>query len=254
MLGRTRWSPAAVRSPVRNSWSRSSASDVSRDVSCACVRAITRQGTLATSAASRAELSVLMCSPVGTSTRAPRWPSPRGDGSRSPKSTPAAPASIIVIVSSNGSSSLSPDTGPPDRWTACRPACPIRRGVGAGDRAERPHRVLAAEQLPQPPGAAPRQGVICGDRAAQPDHIFGAVVAPDPGRALACLPLALKAPALVAEVAHVNHVFLIWCGRPGRLALGSACGATIGLDIRAASKLLQFFPKWDIDSVFTAEI
>ena len=119
----------------------------------------------------------------------------------------------------------------------------------AGDRAARPHRVLAAEQLPQPPGTAPGQGVIRCDRAAQPDDVFGAVVAPDPGRALVCLPLALKAPALAAEVAHVNHVFLIWCGRPSRLAWASACGTTTWMDRRSICKFLQFFLKKNIESI-----
>ncbi len=68
---------------------------------CASVRAITSDGTPATSAASRAAVSVLMCCPVGMRTFPPRWPHFFSDDSWSSKCTPAAPASIIAFISSN---------------------------------------------------------------------------------------------------------------------------------------------------------
>src|SRR5206468_1792082 len=55
---RTRKYPSGVRSPVQNSRSRGSTSDVSRVALSASVRATIRVGTSSTSAASRAALSV----------------------------------------------------------------------------------------------------------------------------------------------------------------------------------------------------
>ena len=102
--GRT---PPAVRSPVRNARSRSSTSLVSSVAASASVRATSTVGTPATSAASRAALSVRTNCDVGTSTLPPRWPHFFSDASWSSKCTPAAPASIIPVISSNAFS------GPP---------------------------------------------------------------------------------------------------------------------------------------------
>ena len=55
----------------------------------------------ATSAASRAAMSVLMCWPVGISTLPPRWPHFFSEASWSSQCTPAAPAAIIAFISSN---------------------------------------------------------------------------------------------------------------------------------------------------------
>ena len=86
---------------MTNRWSRSSTSEVSSVAAWASVRAITRDGTSSTSAASRAADSVLTCCPVGMSTFPPRWPHFFSDESWSSKCTPAAPASIIDFISSN---------------------------------------------------------------------------------------------------------------------------------------------------------
>ena len=58
-------------------------------------------GTSSTSAASRAAFSIRMCCAVGTSTFPPMWPHFFSAASWSSKWTPAAPASIIALVSSN---------------------------------------------------------------------------------------------------------------------------------------------------------
>jgi hypothetical protein len=57
-------------------------------------------GTPATSAASRAAASVRTNWLVGTSTLPPRWPHFFSAASWSSKCTPAAPASIICVISS----------------------------------------------------------------------------------------------------------------------------------------------------------
>ena len=67
---------------------------VSRLAESASVRATTRVGTSATSAASRAATSVRMCWLVGTSTLPPRWPHFFSEESWSSKCTAAAPASM----------------------------------------------------------------------------------------------------------------------------------------------------------------
>lgn len=67
---------------------------------CASVRAMTRDGTPATSAARRAEFSVLMCWPVGMRTLPPRWPHFFSEASWSSQWTPAAPAVIMPFISS----------------------------------------------------------------------------------------------------------------------------------------------------------
>ena len=99
--------PSAVRSPVRNSRSRSSTSLVMSVAPSASVRATTIVGTSMTSAARRAAISVRMCCCVGMSTLPPMWPHFFSDDSWSSQCTPAAPASIIDFINSNALS------GPP---------------------------------------------------------------------------------------------------------------------------------------------
>src|SRR5262249_35861804 len=71
---RTTKKPSAVRSPVTNSRSRGSTSDVSSFAESASVRATSTVGTPATSAASRAALSVREKGAVGTPPFPPRCP------------------------------------------------------------------------------------------------------------------------------------------------------------------------------------
>ena len=66
----------------------------------ASVRATTSVGTPATSAASRAAVSVRMCCLIGMSTLPPRWPHFFSLASWSSQCTPAAPAAIIALISS----------------------------------------------------------------------------------------------------------------------------------------------------------
>ncbi len=99
--------PSGVRSPVRNSRSRSSISVVSRVAASASVRAMRTVGTSSTSAARRAATRVRSNCWVGTSTLPPRWPHFFSEASWSSKWTPAAPASIIDFISSKALS------GPP---------------------------------------------------------------------------------------------------------------------------------------------
>jgi hypothetical protein len=89
-----------VRSPVRNSWSRSSTSLVISVALSASVRATRIVGTSHTSAASRAAVSVRTNWLVGTSTLPPRCPHFFSDASWSSKWTPAAPASTNALISS----------------------------------------------------------------------------------------------------------------------------------------------------------
>ena len=67
----------------------------------ASVRATTRVGTSAMSAARRAAVNVRMNWSVGTSTLPPRWPHFFSLASWSSQWTPAAPASIMPFISSN---------------------------------------------------------------------------------------------------------------------------------------------------------
>jgi hypothetical protein len=83
-----------------NCRSRSSTSVVMSVAACASVRATMTLGTPATSAASRAALSVRTCCPVGISTLPPRWPHFFSAASWSSQCTPAAPAAIIAVISS----------------------------------------------------------------------------------------------------------------------------------------------------------
>ena len=84
-----------------NGVSLSSMSEVSRSAASASVRATSRVGTPATSAASRAAFNLSTASRVGTSTLPPMWPHFFTAASWSSKCTPAAPASIIAFISSN---------------------------------------------------------------------------------------------------------------------------------------------------------
>ena len=90
--------PSAVRSPVRNSWSRSSASEISMSAASASVRATISVGTPQTSAASRAATRLRIAHEVGSSTLPPMCPHFFSDASWSSRCTPAAPASIIALV------------------------------------------------------------------------------------------------------------------------------------------------------------
>ena len=83
-----------------NGRSRSSTSEVISVAASASVRAMTTVGTSATSAASRAEVSVRMCCWVGMSTLPPRWPHFFSEASWSSQCEPATPAAIIAFCSS----------------------------------------------------------------------------------------------------------------------------------------------------------
>ena len=74
MDGVTRKKPSAVRSPVQKAWSRGSTSLVRRLAPSESVRATTREGTPATSAARRAATRVWMCCGVGMRTLPPMCP------------------------------------------------------------------------------------------------------------------------------------------------------------------------------------
>ena len=93
--------PSVVRSPVRNSLSLSSISLVIRFAPRASVRAIKTVGTPITSAAKREAVRVRICFWVGIKTLPPMWPHFFSEESWSSKWTPAAPASIMLLVSSN---------------------------------------------------------------------------------------------------------------------------------------------------------
>src|SRR5262245_57435102 len=140
---RTRKKPSGVRSPARKPRSRSSTSVVRSAAESASVRAITRVGTSATSSARRAAVSVRTNCSVGASTLPPRCPHFFSDASWSSKCTPAAPASIIAVISSNAfrvppnpasasatiGTSQSRSAPPPVHaiWSARRSALLIRR-------------------------------------------------------------------------------------------------------------------------------
>src|SRR6187399_14240 len=107
MPSRTTKKPSVVRSPVQNSASIGSMSLVSSPADSASVRATIIDGTLQTSAASRAAISVRTNCDVGTSTLPPRWPHFFSDESWSSKWTAEAPASMYDFINSNALS------GPP---------------------------------------------------------------------------------------------------------------------------------------------
>ena len=92
--GLSRKNPSAVRSPVMNSRSRSSTSEVMSRALSASVRAMTSVGVPHTSAARRAAVRLRSCAAVGIKTLPPRWPHFFSDASWSSKWTPATPASM----------------------------------------------------------------------------------------------------------------------------------------------------------------
>ena len=118
-----------------NRLSRSSMSLVSSVAPSASVRATTIVGTSSTSAARRAAVSVRRKCAVGINTLPPRWPHFFSELSWSSKCTPAAPALIIELISSNALS------GPPKPASASAT-------IGARKSASRPsdHAIWSARR------------------------------------------------------------------------------------------------------------
>jgi hypothetical protein len=77
--------------------------------------------------------------------------------------------------------------------------------LAAGHRAERAHRLLALQQLPQPLGAVARERVLGNHGAAKPYRIGSAVCPPDPGPAGIVAPARLELVCLCLDTSVRCH-------------------------------------------------